>query len=379
MKILNVTTCIDFETGGGSAERTFQMSRHLVKKGHDVTVLSIDIGLIPYKYKSYNENGINLFLLSSINHRFLIPIFNPFTLNKLIKHSEIIHLMNHWSILNVIVFIFAFLNNKPYVVCPAGSLYIFGRSKILKIIFNHLIGRKIIQSADFSIACAKNELRYFYESEVPKNKIKVIPNGININDYQLNPNISPYTSFNIPKKPFILFVGRLNKIKGPDMLLAAYARIANSFNYNLVFAGRDEGILLDLKLFAKKNNLQERVFFVGHVSGKLKVSLFNKCKFVVISSHSEPLPIVLLEAGASKKPILITDKCGFNQIEKIKAGLIVKPNILSISKGMLSMAKRISKEKNMGVNLFTYVSKNYAWERIIDHYIRIYLSLARKK
>ena len=47
MKILNVNATLDLKTGGGTAERTYQISRHLADLGVDTIILTLDVGITP--------------------------------------------------------------------------------------------------------------------------------------------------------------------------------------------------------------------------------------------------------------------------------------------------------------------------------------------
>src|SRR5437667_8342528 len=91
--------------------------------------------------------------------------------------------MNHWTLLNALVYIFARFFKKPYVVCPAGALMLYGRSKFLKRFYNFLIGRRLIREADRCIAISSNEIRQFQTYGVDSHRITVIPNGIDSDGY----------------------------------------------------------------------------------------------------------------------------------------------------------------------------------------------------
>jgi len=91
--------------------------------------------------------------------------------------------MNHWTVLNAMVYLAAKSLNKPYVFCPAGALHIFGRSLILKKIYNLVIGEKITQNANRCIAITNAEKKQFIDYGVSPGKIDVIPNAVNEADF----------------------------------------------------------------------------------------------------------------------------------------------------------------------------------------------------
>ena len=169
MKILNVNTHMDLVTGGGGAERTFQMSRYLSKYGHKCTILTTDYRLSNTCYDKLDN--VELISFPCMVDRFFIPIININEIIKLVECVDIIHLMAHWSLLNTIVYYAAKHVGKPYVVCPVGTLPIYGRSRLLKLLYNYFVGRKIIQNANALIAVTSDEIPQLTAYSVKNKKI----------------------------------------------------------------------------------------------------------------------------------------------------------------------------------------------------------------
>ena len=82
-----------------------------------------------------------------------------------------------------------------------------------------------------------------------------------------------------------------------------------------------------------------------------------------------------LEAGITGTPVLLTDVCGFPQIEKIRGGMIVKPDSEAIRKGLQALLQDPEDLKQRGKQLKYYVSENYTWDSLIDKYISIFESI----
>ena len=72
MHVLNVNDSIGLKKGGGTAERTFQMSRFLAKTGVQCTVLTLDIDLSKSRIKGLVPAG--LIVLPCFWKRFNVPI-----------------------------------------------------------------------------------------------------------------------------------------------------------------------------------------------------------------------------------------------------------------------------------------------------------------
>lgn len=371
MRVLNVNTHLDPVTGGGTAERTFQMSRYLVQHQIRCTLLTTSYRLTEDRQNELE--GVDLVALPCIIPRYFIPKLHLHKIQKAIESADIIHLMGHWSLLNVIVFLYARWLNKPYVVCPAGTLKIYGRSKYLKKIFNKLIGKNIILNAKGHIAISRDEIPQFELMGLTSKQITLIPNGINRKDYVDKNEKEFRNKYNIGDNPFLLYVGRLNYFKGADLLLKAFCKVKTDFkHYHLVFAGPNEDMLEELIEITKKNNMQHRVHFVGHISGATKSQAYHGCDLLVIPSRHDAMSIVVLEAGIAATPVLLTNQCGFNEIEQIQGGKVVDATVQGLVDGLLYFKNNPGKFKLMGQNLFDYTMRNYTWELIVNKFILLY-------
>ena len=371
MKILNVIATLDSVKGGGSVERTFQMSRFLVKSVAECGILTTDLGLTPERINSLK--GIAVVALSCFNKRFYLPKFSWSKLRNIISQYDIIHLMNHWTFLNILVYFLARHLHKPYVICAAGSLPVYGRSKALKILYNLFIGKTIVKNASFCIAITPDEVGHYQSYGVDVEKIVIIPNGITADKLVVKDDVSFRKKFKLSDKRIILFAGRLNHIKGPDLLLKAYCNLKNVLcDYQLIFIGPDGGMLSELMRLRDINDLKDRINFLGYLDGIDKSYAYNAAELLVIPSRQEAMSIVVLEAGITGKPVLITDQCGFSMIENIEGGKVVSVSVEKIQQGLMELVHQQSGLKLMGDNLRKFVEEQFLWDLIIDRYIKLY-------
>ena len=377
MKILNVSNTIDPVTGGGEAERSFQMSKALAQSGADCRILTIDTGLDPER-KSFLGLG-RVIALPCLVRRFYVPRFSFRQINDLVAEADVIHLMGHWSVLNALVYLAIRKQNKPYVVCPAGALNIFGRSKLFKRIYNVVVGRRIIRNASMCIAVTPDEISSFRAYGVQQGKVHVIPNGIATSDFLAEDNEGFRAKFGLGGRPFILFVGRLNLIKGPDLLLQAFCTIKDKFPaIDLVFVGPDGGMLAEMKALVKAENVADRVYFLGYLGGADKSHAYHAAIFLAIPSRHEAMSIVVLEAGVSSTPVLLTNQCGFNQIADEGAGWVVPATIEGISTGLDKVLSDTGKIEVAAGKIHRYVSEEYSWVVVIQRYWNLYFNLLQQ-
>lgn len=381
MRVLNVNSSLDFETGGGMAERTFQMSRFLARAGVQCTVLTIDTGHDAGRVEALRPAEV--IAMPLLWRRFYVPRISWKTIRALVDEADIIHLMGHWSILNALVYIAIRRAHKPYAVCPAGALPIFGRSGWLKKTYNLIIGSAIVRNASGWIAVTSGEFPHFESYGIPSSRVTVIPNGVCEEDFPAVDVDSFRRRHGLPDAPVILFMGRLNPIKGPDLLLKGFALAkAHIGDYHLVFAGPDEGMRSGLIDLAGSERLADRVHFLGFVDGDDKAAAYQLASLLVVSSRQEAMSIVALEAGICGTPALLTDQCGFSEIRTVDPGLEVPATPAGISEGLIRVLTHPGFLERVAPVFRALVLRRYTWSFMGSEYLSLYggiLAMLKKK
>lgn len=364
MKVLLVNHLLDAVTGGGTSERTYQIARFLTLEDVDCTVLTLDIGITAERRAGLGET--RLIALPCLNQRFFIPKVTLEMIRRFVIDTDVVHLSGHWTLLNILVYQACRQLGKPYIFSPAGALKPFGRSLLLKRIYNRLIGGRIAQGAVMGVAITEDERADFYAYGVADERIVVIPNGIDPNQYKTEDSLSAVAQFRhdagLGTQPFVLFLGRLSEIKGPDLLLEAFAEVASQFpELRLVFAGPDDDMRESLEIFARSCGLTERVLFLGFVGGQKKVMLLQAALLLAIPSRREAMSIVVLEAGACHCPVLFTDTCGLLDFAQRGAGVMVSPDAPAIADGLRRVLEDTELLTNSASRLAAIVSEEYLW------------------
>jgi glycosyltransferase involved in cell wall biosynthesis len=215
---------------------------------------------------------------------------------------------------------------------------------------------------------------------VEASQVEVIPNGVIPEDYRAIDNDGFRTDQGLSPNPFVLFVGRLNSIKGPDLLLRAFNLVKDYLpDYHLVYAGLDCGMLRELKDIVAEFRINDRVHFIGWVDGDQKSKAFHAADLLVIPSRSEVMSIVLLEAGVTATPVLVTDKCGVNEIAEIGGGQVVSASTDGVKQGLLEMLSSPDRLRSMGENLRAFVQSRFTWDIIVERYIELYGEILAKQ
>jgi len=360
VNILIVNMSIDPVLGGGTVERTCQLAKALQKlPDTNSKVLSTTAGL----NGSTPLDDLQSILLPCLNSRWYIPAPYFRKIYRSIKWADVVILTSHWTLINAMVYLVNKFVKRPYLFCPAGALHIFGRSTFMKWFYNAIVGTSILNQADQVIAIPNDEKEHFFKLGVPKDRIVCIPNGVAAEDFICSDGEAFKVNYGLSGMPFLLFVGRLNEIKGPDILLQAFARIASKYPaWHLVIAGPDGGMGNSLKQEIGKQDLKNRVHLIGFVSGKEKSKAYYAADILVIPSRLEAMSIVALEAGICGTPVVMTDQCGFSEMVEAGAAVEVSARADSLANVLCGLLDEPGCIQDMGVNAKHFISENYTWE-----------------
>jgi glycosyltransferase involved in cell wall biosynthesis len=126
-------------------------------------------------------------------------------------------------------------------------------------------------------------------------------------------------------KRLALFLSRIQAKKGCDLLIEAFAKVASKdASLHLVMAGPDqEGWVAELQAQAIQLGIADRITWPGMLQGDMKWGAFYAAEVFCLSSHQENFGIVVAEALACGKPVLISNKVNiWREIEADKAGFV---------------------------------------------------------
>jgi glycosyltransferase involved in cell wall biosynthesis len=131
-------------------------------------------------------------------------------------------------------------------------------------------------------------------------------------------------------KQFLLFLSRIHPKKGCDLLIRAFADVfADHPDMRLVMAGPDQtGWRSELEQLAESLGVAERIIWPGMLSGDLKWGAYAACEAFVLPSHQENFGIVVAEALACGKPVLISNKVNiWREVDAAGAGLVADDSL----------------------------------------------------
>ena len=327
---------------GGPAVKIRAIALGLAKLGHSVTVLSSDWGFRPSMVSPaissekiwlgwrMHESGVSaLFLPSIANYRNLSV--NPRVLDFLrqIQEYDVVHIYGLYDLLGPAVTFFCRRNHIPYVLEPMGMFRPIIRSLMLKKLYHFALGKRLMGWAQFLIATSEQEKNEIAEGGIDPQRIVVRRNGVDA------PPTIPVSGafrekFGIPfDARVVLYLGRLEAKKSPELLLAAFAgwhkKSERNLNAFLVIAGpeHERGYIGRLISLAASLNISERVRFCGPLYDNAKWSAYQDADIFVLPSQNENFGNSAAEAIACGTPVIVTDRCGIAPYVTGKTGLAV--------------------------------------------------------
>lgn len=234
-----------------------------------------------------------------------------------------------------------------------------------------LLKRITYHFADATVAISSAVKRYArYKYKVPKEKISVIPNDVDVEEFEKQLALSPAAP---PPKSVILTVGRLYEQKGQKYLLEAFAALKDNKKYELWIAG--EGPLrVDLEQQAKELDISEQVKFLG-ARRDIPV-LLSQADLFVFPSLWEGLGIAVLEAAIAKVPIVATAVDGIlDIIEDNETGYLVEAgDSEDLQFTMEKMLANPGRAAYMAEAAYQKVKNNFDIKVVARKYEELYLS-----
>lgn len=367
---------------GGLARHVQDLSEAMVKQGHSVYIITQGDNNIPV---CEEINGVNVVRTKNVQISANDFVDNILHLNfqlleeaiKLIKKTgepDIIH-GHDWLVFWASKVLKHSLT-KPLVYTIHATEY--GRNQGIYNDMQRYIN-DIEWYANFEawnvIVCSqymKNEIRGLFQ--VPRDKINVIKNGVNPDNYTADYSKKFRNLYAAPNEKIVFYVGRIVREKGIQVLIQSIPDIlASEPDTKFVISGK--GPFLDnLKKQAGYLDVGDRIYFTGFVSNKVRNKLYQVADLAVFPSLYEPFGIVALEAMTTRTPVVVSDVGGMTEFVKDgKNGIKVEPgNPSRLANAIKALLHNKGKAKLLASNGYKMAKTEYNWDKIAGKTINVY-------
>ena len=358
--ILQLTDSVS-RLGGGVAESVRCLTRELVKSSD----LTLHCSLAAAEDAATEEDRPHFAHVptQTFPRRRIGPIpFSPGLAEGILRAApDAIHLHGIWGVASRAL-ASSLRSDTPWIVSPHGMIEPWamqaGRWK-RRVAWRLWDGRVLKEAACLHALCPEEWLSI--RSAGLENPVAVIPNGVDLPPGPIS-----------PLGDSVLFLGRIHPKKGLAELLHAWALLRNP--PLLRIAGWDDGgHLAPLERLRSELGIKHCVEFLGPAFGDGKDRLYREAGAVILPSHSEGLPMTILEAWAYARPVLMTDHCHLTDGFARGAAIRIEPLPFAIEEGMRTFLKLSKEERRiMGIRGREWVATSYSWETVAGQFQDLY-------
>lgn len=386
MKILHIITSMNPKLGG-VCQVLRNLNPYLIENGIHVEIVSLD--------NEYDDFDVkDDFIIHKIGHGRTSYQYQPKLvkwLNNNVLNFDCVIVHGLWQYHNFALYKSIKLLKKqnkkvPKVaIMPHGMLDpYFQRAperkwKALRneIVWS-LIEKKCINQADIIFYTCDEEMRLAATAFKGYSPLKVANVGLGIQPPPKNMGDFKEAFYNqcakIRDKKYFLFLSRIDKKKGIDLLINVYNELCdeNPDLSNLVIAGPIESEYAQKMVKLASDN--QRIHFTGMLSGMAKWGAFYNCEAYLLPSHQENFGIAIVEALACKKPVLITQNVNiWREIQEGGGGWIANLEEKNDLKNVLSVLLNQSEEKLLakGFHAFETYRNNFDVETCSNKFIHV--------
>lgn len=388
MRILHLTPYYKPAYAFGGVVRSVEgMATALVKRGHEVTILTTDILDHQGRRIAAPEetiNGIRVLRRPNVLPwlRARANLSTPRSIKKtaeaLLPGVDILHAHEFRTLENLLVTPVAQRLSVPIALSPHGTLNLnTGRGR-LKTAWDRLLSPAIAQRIDHVIALTEAErmeaetLWKSFGSRQKPTRFSVIPNGVDLGQFNKRELAKEFRKrHDLSDVPTALFMGRLQERKGVDLLIKAF-RAADVADARLLIVGPDEGMLPALRALASGD---PRIVFTGYMEGDGRMGALAASDIFALPATGEGQPIAALEAMAAGLPVLLSPGCNLDEVEGAGAGFVVEANAAAVAKGLRTLLLDEDSRQKMGQRARRLVEERFAWDGIVERLENVFQSL----
>ena len=376
MKILMLTWEYPPRIVGGIARVVHDLSKRLIKDGHEVTVVTYRDNADVPEYE--NDKGVNVYRVDNymIHPNNFIDWIMQLNFNMLSKATEIINKEGGFDVIHahdwLVTYAAKSLKNA-YDIPIVATIHATEAGRNSGI---HDETQRYINDTEWLLTYEatevivnsnymKNEIQRLFG--LPFDKINVIPNGINLSNFTgIERDYDFRRQYAMDNEKIILYVGRLVYEKGVQHLIAAMPKILSNYNdAKLIIAGRG-GMMDELRAEASNLGLNDKIYFTGYLNSKQVQKMYKCADVAVFPSTYEPFGIVALEAMLAGVPTVVSDVGGLDEIvtHGVDGMKSYAGNVNSIADSVTALLYDHQLATNVSKKAKQKVKDQFNWEKI---------------
>lgn len=252
--------------------------------------------------------------------------------------ADLVHVHGTRNMVSMMAVLFARLHSKPIILQPHGTLPHIVSSIRIKWLFDKLFMGFLLNNVNVIIALQQSEVEQIIQAGGDQSLIRIVPNGLDCHNYHPEKYLGQFREkFNIPlDQKIILFLGRINKKKGVDILINSFAHLSEDIRKQsvLVIAGPDDGQLMEAKTLVEDHNINKQVLFTGLLEREDVKAAHLDADIFVLPCRTDTFPMAILEACQAGTPMVITETCEIADYLDGVAAKVVPVDSVSVANGI---------------------------------------------
>ena len=350
MKVSHYFLSLNPKYGGPTASVPIQC-RGLAKVGVDTTIYTYSESR-PFE-KGLKEDGVHVIEYdkptSFFKKKFHLAMKN---LLKQEDDADIYHGHGVWLPSDHWVASAARRKGKKYVFNPRGDLETYRINynkwkKLKKMLIWHIYGKKDVQNANCIIATSRQELEAIRRLGITA-PIAIIPNGIEMNNF---PSEIVHEEH---EKKVVLFLSRVNPIKGLELLIEAWSKLPVDFKagWELHIAGNSDPVDYVYKLESQISslNLSDTVKLLGSINGDAKMRKYMNSDLFILPTFNENFGNVIAEAMMCECPAITTTNAPWEVLKEDNCGWWIDLSVDNLVKTLVE-AMSLSDEQRLELGI----------------------------
>jgi glycosyltransferase involved in cell wall biosynthesis len=268
---------------------------------------------------------------------------------------DILHALGLFDFTTGVVALAARRAGRPFLVTPCGAFNSVGdSSEWRKRGYLALLDRLGVGVGRAAALHAASALEHAgIRAILPTMKVFDVPCGVTLPDAVPDVRREPHR---------VVFLGRLDEIKGFDVLIPALSRVAAVMpDVETVFAGYDAGGQWDaITRLQQAQHPVPRLRYIGAVEGDEKLRFLASASVLALVSRSESFGLVVVEALACGTPVVVSRSCPWQSVEELGAGFWVERTPERVAAALLSLLGDPALVARMGA-AGKELAKRYPW------------------
>lgn len=287
--------------------------------------------------------------------------------------ADVYHVHGSRKVFSALGLLRASLRGRPVVFTPHCFYPAWSwTGRVKRWAFDPVLGRPQLRCSHVILALTERDRQDAVRLGARPERIRICPNAV---DLERLDAVSPDPAW--PRRwglgPFVLFTGRLDRVKRVDFLIDA-APALRERGLSLLVIGEDAGEERSLRARAAARGVQDVVRFAGRVPYADLVQAYHHCRACVLPSRYEGLPTSVLEAMALGRPVVAAATGGTPYvIEDGRTGFLFPYG--DTAAFLAALDRALGADGALGLRARAAVRERYGWERVAAEVLAVYRDL----